>query len=67
MQVIEADLTDCDPCFTAMLEHWLAERSADIPCPTWSALTTALRSPVVDRPDLAEKINKKHMHVNQHI
>ena len=45
-----------DDCFTEMLSHWL-KRST--PPSTWTELMDALKSPVINRHDIAEKITKK--------
>ena len=42
-----------DDCFTEMLSHWI-KRST--PPPTWTALRDALNSPVIDRGDVAGKV-----------
>ena len=45
-----------DDCFTEMLSHWL-KRST--PPSTRAELMDALKSPVIGRHDIAEKITKK--------
>ena len=41
-----------------MLKHWL-DTAVDPP-PTWEAVITALRSPIVDRKNVAERLESKY-------
>ena len=41
-----------------MLEHWL-DTAVD-PRPSWGAVVTALRSPIVDKKNLAEQLELKY-------
>ena len=43
--------------FTKMLEVWLQSS----PNPTWSDLVEALRSPAINRPDIAAEIEDKYI------
>ena len=43
-------------CLTNMLATWLSSGSA-----TWRGLVEAIRSPLVDKNDIAEEIARKHM------
>ncbi len=43
-----------EACLTGMLEHWLTQ--ADPP-PSWLALIEALRSPALDRGNIASEID----------
>ena len=42
-----------DKCFTAVIKEWL---NNDKPCPTWAAMSKALRSPMVGYGHLAEQL-----------
>ena len=50
---IRMDYHDIKPCFREMLKVWL--RSIELR-PTWSKLAEALKSPLVGREDLADKL-----------
>ena len=41
-----------------MLEHWF--KTAVDPPPTWEAVIAALRSPIVDRRDIAAQLGSKY-------
>ncbi len=53
MQSLEKDYRWVEPCFEAMLKHWV-ERSS--PPHSWSALVRALESPAIARGDIATSI-----------
>ncbi len=53
IQSLEKDYRWVEPCFEAMLKHWV-ERSS--PPPSWSALVRALESPAIARRDIATSI-----------
>ena len=44
-------------CLKAMLIQWLRRSN---PPPTWTALAAALRDPILDEEDLAERIETEH-------
>ena len=46
-----------EDCFREVLSKWLEVAT---PCPSWKALVKALRSPAVDFPQVASKIESKH-------
>ena len=53
-QTIERDCCNkTGDCFTCLLEQWLTKPE---PPPTWTALTTALKSPSVGHEDIAKNI-----------
>ena len=53
-QTIERDCCNkAGDCFTRLLEHWLIQAGPPL---TWTALTTALKSPSVGREDIAKNI-----------
>ncbi|XP_064407428.1 protein phosphatase 1 regulatory subunit 12A-like [Halichondria panicea] len=52
---LEKDYRWVEPCFEAMLTHWVKRSS---PPPSWSALVRALESPAIARGDIATTIKK---------
>ena len=52
-QAIESDYRFVDVCFHAVLRHWVRKTSPPL---TWTALVRALKSPVINRKDIAEEI-----------
>ena len=48
---------DPSECFQVTLKDYLKTIT---PWPSWMALVEALRSPIVDQPQLAEKVEKKY-------
>ena len=52
-QAFESDYRFVDVCFHAVLRHWVRRTSPPL---TWTALVRALKSPVINRGDIAEKI-----------
>ena len=44
-------------CFRAMLSYWLKQVK---PRPCWNAVVAALRTPMVDEPQLAERLETKY-------
>ena len=52
-QAIESDYRFVDVCFHAVLRHWVRRTSPPL---TWTALVRALKSPVINRGDIAEEI-----------
>ncbi len=52
LQSIKKHYNTPGDCFTAMLREWLQSS----PNPTWSNLVEALRSPDIDRSDIADEI-----------
>ena len=52
-QAIESDYRFVDVCFHAVLRHWVRRTSPPL---TWTALVRALKSPVMDRKDVARGI-----------
>ena len=52
-QAIESDYRFVDVCFHAVLRHWVRRTSPPL---TWTALVRALKSPVINRVDIAEEI-----------
>ena len=52
-QAIESDYRFVDVCFHAVLRHWVRRTSPPL---TWTALVRALKSPVINRRDIAEEI-----------
>ena len=48
-----------------MLKHWL-DTAVD-PHPTWEAVVTALRSPIVDKKRVAEQLESKYCTSVQHM
>ncbi len=59
MQAIqEANLTNMPgDCLTELLAEWLKSS----PNPTWSQLVEALRSPIINCPDIADEIEDKYI------
>ena len=55
-QAIESDYRFVDVCFHAVLRHWVRRTSPPL---TWTALVRALKSPVINRGDIAEEIELK--------
>ncbi|XP_064384149.1 uncharacterized protein LOC135333169 [Halichondria panicea] len=53
---LEKDYRWVEPCFEAMLTHWVKRSS---PPPSWSALVRALESPAIARGDIATTIKTK--------
>ena len=53
---IRTDHRDTKPCFREMLKVWLRRSQ---PHPSWSELAEALKSPMVGREDLADKLPQK--------
>ncbi len=53
MQSLKKNYRWVEPCFEAMLKHWV-ERSS--PPHSWSALVRALESPAIARGDIATSI-----------
>ncbi|XP_064382988.1 uncharacterized protein LOC135331680 [Halichondria panicea] len=53
---LEKDYRWVEPCFEAMLTHWVKHSS---PPPSWSALVRALESPAIARGDIAATIKTK--------
>ncbi|XP_064406199.1 uncharacterized protein LOC135350985 isoform X4 [Halichondria panicea] len=53
---LEKDYRWVEPCFEAMLTHWVKRSS---PSPSWSALVRALESPAIARGDIATTIKTK--------
>ncbi|XP_064407413.1 uncharacterized protein LOC135352129 isoform X6 [Halichondria panicea] len=53
---LEKDYRWVEPCFEAMLTHWVKRSS---PPPSWSALVRALESPAIARGDIAATIKTK--------
>ncbi|XP_064384730.1 uncharacterized protein LOC135333658 [Halichondria panicea] len=53
---LEKDYRWVEPCFEAMLTHWVKRSS---PPPSWFALVRALESPAIDRGDIATTIKTK--------
>ncbi len=53
----EKDLSTLENRFTAMFREWLQSS----PNPTWSDLVKALRSPAINHPDIAAKIEDKYI------
>ena len=47
-----------EDCFREILSKWLEVAT---PCPSWKALVKALRSPAVDFPQVASKIESKYI------
>ena len=58
LQLIERVYSDPSTCLTEMLGLWLKQVN---PLPTWSAIVTALRCPVVGHIMLAKEIEMKHI------
>ena len=54
--IANENLEKYKPCLTDMLATWLSSGRA-----TWRGLVKALRSPLVDKNDIAEKIARQHM------
>ena len=52
-QAIESDYRFVDVCFHAVLRHWVRRTSPPL---MWTALVRALKSPVINRGDIAEEI-----------
>ena len=52
-QAIESDYHFVDVCFHAVLRHWVRRTSPPL---TWTALVRALKSPVINRGDIAREI-----------
>ena len=52
-QAIEKDHSSVEGRFEAMLRYWIKRSS---PLPSWGSLIRALQSPVIDRGDIARKI-----------
>ncbi|XP_064383874.1 uncharacterized protein LOC135332890 [Halichondria panicea] len=52
---IEKDYRWVEPCFEAMLTHWVKRSS---PPPSWSAVVRALKSPTIGREDIATSIKE---------
>ena len=48
---------DPNECFQEMLKDFLKKTT---PSPSWRSLADALRSPIVDQPQLAEKVEQTH-------
>ena len=59
-QAIESDYRFVDVCFHAVLRHWVRRTSPPL---TWTALVRALKSPVINRGDIAERIQPKLVNV----
>ncbi len=57
MQDIGKNRPTIQGCFTAMLGEWLQSS----PNPTWSQLVEVLRSPDINRPDIAAEIEDKYI------
>ncbi|XP_064399632.1 uncharacterized protein LOC135345989 isoform X2 [Halichondria panicea] len=53
---LEKDYRWVEPCFEAMLTHWVKRSS---PPPSWSSLVRALESPAIARGDIATTIKTK--------
>ena len=52
-QAIESDYHYVDVCFHAVLKHWVRRTSPPL---MWTAIVRALKSPVINRRDIAEDI-----------
>ena len=61
LEAIEAEPGDMDSKLDRLVDRWLNDGKN---C-TWTALTTALRNPIVDRPVVAREIEKKHLSLQQ--
>ena len=57
LDVIECNYPDSKNRMHEMLRHWFCNL---VPGPTWKAVVTALRSPVVDMNHLAEQLELKY-------
>ncbi len=53
MQSIEKDYRMVEPCFEAMLNHWVGGSD---PLLSWPAVVRALESPAIGRGDIATNI-----------
>ena len=62
-QAIESDYRFVDVCFHAVLRHWVRRTSPPL---TWTALVRALKSPVINRRDIAERIQPKLVSIYVH-
>ena len=60
LQAIRKNRTVLADRFTAMLGEWFQSS----PNPTWSELVKALRSPTINRPDIAAEIEDKLIKIN---
>ena len=60
-QAIESDYRFVDICFHAVLKHWVRRTSPPL---MWTALVRALKSPVINRGDIAERIQPKLVSIN---
>ena len=59
-QAIESDYRFVDVCFHAVLRHWVRRTSPPL---TWTALVRALKSPVINRGDIAEEIESTQVRI----
>ena len=57
LNAIRSEFPDMNDCNTEMCSHWL--RRID-PCPSWEALTKALKSPPVGEGHLAQQLRDKY-------
>ena len=55
-QAIERDHSSVEARFRAVLKKWVRRTT---PSPSWSALARALKSPVINRGDIAKKIEAR--------
>ena len=59
-QTIEKDHSSVENRFEAMLEHWSGSQS---PLPSWGSLVRALKSPIINRDDIARKIELEQVRI----
>ena len=61
LEAIEAEPGDVDSKLGLLVTRWLNDGQN---C-TWTALATALKNPIVDRPGVAREIEKTHLGLQQ--
>ena len=58
LETIKANNQTVKDCKRTMVASWLQKK--DNSSPSWQALVTALRDPLVNRPDIANLIEQNH-------